>query len=319
MIRPLRLIIVSAVGFVLGCSRQPETVGRRAAAAPANTGVHTRVVDDAARARLRRATAGDEIGALQVIRSNTERYATSLGEQTLLNRIVTEDTEYGDLSLAEMSNLVAALPTRVIMDMIAPLQYKRSKKVARTRAIMRLYEVVLARGQPKSAELFARIELANYYGSCFWDGEEASLALLREARLSTNPSEAEKNSYATIQLRLATLLPDTNPQASLKQIERVKEMAARGVVPFGQQPLDMLEMTRARCLIYLGRIEEARRHLADVYARVKSGALDGSLRGYFEHRYFEDVEPGVEGYIEMTLRYKKSARPMTRDQFESID
>jgi len=192
-----------------------------------------------------------------------------------------------------------------------------SKKNARTRAIMRLYEVVLARGEPKWAELFARIELAGYYAVCFWDNYEASVALLREATLSEHPPEAEKATYATIQLNLVRWQESKDPEACLKQIERVKDLAARGVVPFGQQPLDMLELAKADCLINLGRIEEARRHLADVYARVQSGALDRSLRGAFAHFYYTDIAPGVEGYIENTLRHKRDAKPITRDQYEN--
>lgn len=300
------VLLLGSVVLVSACSRQPHS--RQSSCSTVVTNVPA-----CSAAPLLSITLDKSV--LDTIRSNTSRYAGLLSRYSVLT-LCLEDVTWGDLSLEEMSNRVANVPTALIMDTIAPLEPELNRKNPHTRAIMRLYEVIVARGQPKSAEFFARVQLARYYTLCFWDRYDETIQFLKQAELSGNPTEAEKINFATVQDTLVRCYMAVNPEEAIRHMDRVREMVARGVFPFGQQPLDMYEMYKADCLIDLGRIEEARAHLTDVYERVKKGQLDSSLRSSFHHFYYKDIQPGVEGYIQNHLRHNADVTPYPRESYD---
>jgi len=165
---------------------------------------------------------------------------------------------------------------------VAPMQQNCEYADKETQAIMKIYELVRARGEPGWAVLFCTLQLSRFErDSMTKEGFERGVAMLLECTLSANPSKTEKQTFATIQISLLGIL-EHDPPEQLKQIERIERMVREGFKEFPQQPLEYMVLEKASCYYWLGRDEEARALIEGLYQRYKAGTLSPDMSIVFD-------------------------------------
>lgn len=232
----------------------------------------------------------------------TEGYVASLqGQQKVLAALDYARTPAA--TLETVSNMLAGVSSKDIMAVVVPLQKNCNYNDEETRAIMNVYDVVRARGEPGWAVLFCTLQRARYnMNTMTAEGFEDGLRMLQDARLSANPSEMEKQTYATIQMRLSMDLSH-DPPRQLQQIERIEQMVRDKVVEFPEQPLENMVLEKASCYFWLGRDEEARALIEGLYEKYKAGRLSPLTGAVFA----DGLERCVEFYRSMAKTNREIA------------
>jgi len=165
---------------------------------------------------------------------------------------------------------------------VAPMQQNCEYADKETQAIMKIYELVRARGEPGWAVLFCTLQEGRFkMNSQTAEGFAEGLAMLKNATLSKEPSELEKHTYATIQIRLLMNLSHDPPE-QLKQNERIERMVEEGFKEFPQQPLESMVLQKASCYFWQGRDEDARALIEGLYECYKAGTLSPEMSVVFD-------------------------------------
>lgn len=181
-----------------------------------------------------------------------------------------------------LSNMLADVSSKDIMAVVAPMQQNCEYADKETQAIMKIYDLVRARGEPGWAVLFCTLQEGRFkMNSQTAEGFAEGLAMLKNATLSKEPSELEKHTYATIQIRLLMNLSHDPPE-QLKQIERIERMVEEGFKEFPQQPLESMVLQKASCYFWQGRDEDARALIEGLYECYKAGTLSPEMSVVFD-------------------------------------
>ncbi|MCX7847054.1 MAG: hypothetical protein N2595_03350, partial [bacterium] len=177
------------------------------------------------------------------------------------------------LTLADVSNRLASLDTEELTRVLVQTAYPREQRVPRGENIMLMYEEVLRRGRPPWTRLMAISVLHDYYR--YHHGEDAAMQaayervreIARRLTPADAPDKASQHTFANIAVVLCLTL---DPPERLGYIDYVEELARQGVIEFPEQPLEMMPLQRAITLLELGRLEEARAVVNEMYARFDS-------------------------------------------------
>ncbi|MCX7847053.1 MAG: hypothetical protein N2595_03345 [bacterium] len=229
----------------------------------------------------------------------TEGYVASLEEQQKVLAAL-DYARTPEASLDTVSNMLAGVSSKDIMAVVVPLQKNCDYKDEETRAIMKVYEVVRARGTPGWAVLFCTLQLSRFaLDSMTKEGYERGVAMLRESSLSVDATEMEKQTYVSIQLSLLNVL-QWNPPEQLAQIERIECMVRDKLVEFPRQPLENMVLEKASCYYWLGRDDEARALIEGLYEQYKRGTLSPLTGAVFAD--------GLEQCVQFYQRMAKANR-----------
>lgn len=206
-------------------------------------------------------------------------FDVGLHAEEILTALISRDTTNG-LDFASVSNAVAGIDSETIVRFARGHLESRRYDNPRTIAIAQLYEVVLARGDVPSARLVALLELHHMYGGL--NAGRVPLKwfkkmdrLFEEARLSEQPTEAERTAFATIQVSMLT--GDEEPEQKYARIQRIKGMCARGEINLSKQILDMMESTEIMSLLQMKRADEAYALMKESFAKRDRGELHPSV------------------------------------------
>jgi len=273
--------LVLALAVLAGCAkREEQRLQPKAPVAPqaghAETGVtgHAQqgagVAEDAAPSHRRTPALTEQ-----------EKVVAALAQQQKVMKAL-DYARAQSADLLTLSNMLADVSSKDIMAVVVPMQQNCEYADKETQAIMKIYEVVRARGAPGWAVLFCTLQLSRFErDSMTKEGFERGVAMLRECTLSANPSKTEKQTYATIQISLLGIL-EHDPPEQLKQIERIEHMVREGFKEFPQQPLEYMVLEKASCYYWLGRDEEARALIEGLYQRYKAGTLSPDMSIVFD-------------------------------------
>jgi len=279
----LAALAALALAVLAGCGKPPTPAAADGARA-ADTNVITVEVPEPARRSAGEAESAPRGADMAAVESNTAAYALSADAAARLERALSFRST-NDFTFETISNLVADIPSNVLLDRIVPLHRNSRPSDPLTMAIMHMFEVIMLRGTPPAAALFARHRVGNFYcynGSCFPDrGDAWGMAVLDGATLSPDAGEAERNTYVSILYEAMRRSSYGAPRKErsedcLRRIAHLEQLVRDGVVPMGRQPYQMLSIFKARSLIKLKRDEEAINILRELYRRRED--LDPSLQ-----------------------------------------
>jgi hypothetical protein len=286
------LLLMSAMLVCAGgCGRrtdkaQKSDTGNLAAAALPDVGGAARLA-----ANTKEDTNTSAHADMAQVASNTVAYALSAAAAAQLEQALSFRST-NQFTFETISNLMANVPSQAILDRIIPLKRNREPNDPTTMAMMYMYEVVLNRGQPNWATLYARSELGDFYcynsERCPAKGRLWAMNLLRDATLSPNPSASEQRTYVSIQF---DLVRRTRGAERLGYIEKMERWVAEGKLPMPKQPVQMLPIFKAGALLNLHRDDEARVVLKELYDRRMLSNAD-----CVRHLVDEGVEAYINGY-----------------------
>lgn len=205
-------------------------------------------------------------------------------DTALQNRVLVQELlsvkHTGDIVYADVSNTVAHISSRELLDCLDGQLEDFDENNPKTRMIMCIYEIIYRRGEPSWATAYAISILGDFY--CQSSMRDKHWWVMREQLARPVPAadatEAEKATYACIQLSLELRLFGAR---RLRQIEKIFALARAGVVPFPRQPLDMTEVSKALALLQEGRYEESRQHFHEIYRRCQRGEMNPSVARLF--------------------------------------
>ena len=239
----------------------------------------------------------------RLVTSNTFNFENALLHESTLRSILTIDNT-NNITFAAISNKVAGISSKEILDFIIPSGVSIEFNTPQTYAMAMLYEVVLSRPEPPWARLYALAELQKIYNRAGnfqvvpkeWSSRINKM--MREATLSDNPNKSERNTYANIKCRLMRL---SQPAEQLERIEELRKLHSEEVIHLNSQVYDGFVLFEAISLIELDRIDEARSILNIAYDKAQKKEV---------HPYVNfELHNGVEAYIklhrDMTLLNRK--------------
>jgi len=294
----LAALAALALAVLAGCGKPPAPAAADGARA-AGTNVITVEVPEPARRSAGEAESAPRGADMAAVESNTAAYVLSADAAARLERALSFRST-NDFTFETISNLVADIPSRVLLDRIVPLYVNNEPDDPRTMALMHIAEVVMLRGQPSADALFARHMVGNFYAfnpSAFPErGKDFGLNVLMEAQLSPGASKAEQQTYVSILLDL-TLRLVGRPADRLAYIAKVEHIKKEGVLEIPQQPYGLLPVLKALALLGLNREDEARALLQDLY----------NQRDQLQPDVYNDIRDGVEAFI--TNRYYGTSDP----------
>lgn len=287
---PREVLLVALAAALAGCGKAPAPTRTHAArpvatnTAPAAPPASAGTVDEPSPPR----------GAnIEAVASNTAAYVVSADAAARLERALSFRST-NEFTFETISNLVADIPSSVLLDRIMPLYVNNQPSDPRTMALMHIAELIMLRGQPSAEALFARHVVGSFYAfnpSAFPErGKDWGLRVLEEAQLSPDASKAEQQTYVSILFEL-TLRLMARPADRLKYIAKLEQIKAEGILDVPEQPFGMLPITKAFALLDLNREDEARALLQDLYDR----------REEVQHDVYMNIRDGVEAFI--TNRY----------------
>jgi len=233
---------------------------------------------------------------LDSVQSNLDMFALQIDAKMFLHGLVTLSTT-NELDYLFVSNKVACLTSKDIIDVIAMMQENRDAMEPKTRAIIMLYDIIYRRGTPAWATLFSVVKLGDYYTYNSADFPDEASWILQEQQqlqLTTSPSDAERDTFATIQLDLCRRL---EPQQAIDQIEKTQRMADAGLI--NVREYDLLTHMKGYALLKLGRVDEARQIFTRLYNRAKAGKLDAHTALQYINDDFDGVEPYIEHHMKI--------------------
>lgn len=283
--------LISCAAWQSGCDRKPP---QGAGLPPANSNTASAVaVKPVLSPELVQTSNTQAATDMQSVVSNTLDYETITRGSSLISKALTFGST-NDFTFETISNLVADVPSQLILDIINRTPFSNRPDDPKCMAIMHMYEVVLLRGTPTWASMFARSQLGDFYsyhGSDFPQRDDPwVLKLLAAAELSPDATPAEQGSYVSIQFDLVSR---SRGEERLRYIAKVEKLVAQGKLRMPPQPVQMLPLFKATALLQLGREAEARAIVQDLYDRRLSPDFEPTVRG--------EIEKGVDAFVNMKL------------------